>query len=259
MWLSKETNIDEVVALRIAILEWQTRPSAKLLEGGLDSSVASLTNSRLGGQSQTSLLISHSTISQSSKDGLVAPSNILSWRRKRLLETYLSERRYILKTCEWVVSNTLYASGDLIPDFYTANTSLHTWVKEVGNQILSSWNIDDASRANVRNILVTGIDAIRSRITDFGGIKRRLDDDEVQLKIEAIWLQEQVKEMIDIMQLILTLVQAATKLSRSDTVSTWFGLMRDYNFFENFGPVSFRFHHRISITLILLSAFPGKL
>ncbi|KAL9045122.1 MAG: hypothetical protein Q9214_001795 [Letrouitia sp. 1 TL-2023] len=236
LWLSKETNIDEVVALRIAVLEWQTRPSAKLLEGSLDSSVASITNSRLGGQSQTSLLVSHNTISPFSKDGLATLSNNQSWRRKRLLETYLSERRYVLKTCEWMISNTLYARGGPIPKSYTANTSLHTWVKEVGDQILSSWNVGDASRANVRNILITGVDAIRSRITDLEGIKRWLDDDEVQLKIEAIWLQEQVKEMIDIMQLILTLVQAATELSRSDTVSTWFGLMKDYSFFEDFDP-----------------------
>ncbi|KAL9608280.1 MAG: hypothetical protein Q9167_006875 [Letrouitia subvulpina] len=236
LWLSKEINIDEVVALRIAVLEWQSRPSAKLLEGSLDSSVASLTNSRLGSQSQTSLLVSRNTISLPSKDVLVAPLNILSWRRKRLLKTYLTERRYVLKTCEWLVFNKLYASGDHIPDSYTANTNVHTWVKEAGGQILSSWNIGDVSRTNMRNIFVTGVDAIRSRMTDLGGIKKWLDDDELQLKIEAIWLQEQVKEVVDIMQLILTLVQATTELSSSDTVSTWFSLMRDYNFFEDFDP-----------------------
>ena len=44
LWLSKETKIDEVSALRIAVLEWQTRPAVQLLRGNLVDEIAPLAN-----------------------------------------------------------------------------------------------------------------------------------------------------------------------------------------------------------------------
>ena len=240
LWLCKETNIDEVSALRIAVLEWQTRPAVQLLRGSLVDDITPLANGIGGGQLQAIFSATASSLfGKSSGQGVNAPAlfNHAGPRRRRLLETYLSERRYILKTSEYV---TFAASCKAqIGPPVNATKQASSWLEEVGGAVISTWKSDGASQGNSKNIVAEAVHALRSRIEGLMRGSGWQSDESQQEEIELAWARNQILEMIHIMQILLNRLDSSlTKLVTPDLILPWYRLMNECGFFDSLQLVS---------------------
>ncbi|KAL8717947.1 MAG: hypothetical protein Q9225_004866 [Loekoesia sp. 1 TL-2023] len=241
LWLSAEARIDEVAALRLVILEWQTRPAAQLRDSSLADDIPGL-----GGSIRGSILqpvFSASTLllrSQPLQDRSVSIdySQDTDARRTRLLEIYLTESRFRLETCKYLVFTALCRAGDGTSSASRHSSLLPVWVETVGHDIFTSWDIHGVSKLTGKNILISGIDAIRSRIKSLEDGCGWFRDKDEQKAIQGVWSESQILEMLAIMEIMLVNFGALTQLSRSDVVLAWYKLMSDYGFFEVFEPVS---------------------
>ena len=237
MWLSKETNIDEVSALRIAALEWQSRSAAQLLRGSPGEQVASVNGGRGVNQFQTSFFDpGTSLISKSSFLGDGEPVfEENSARRQRLLENYLSERRYILKTSEYITFGAL-CSVDV--EFADREQHRSSWLEEVGESILSAWSLQEPLKGTPQNLVVNAVDALRSRLHALENGSGWLLDEDIQEEIELAWARSQLVESIHIMRIVLNLLESSSKLMNAPAILPWFKLMNECGFFESLQLVS---------------------
>lgn len=245
LWLSKEAKIDEIAALRIVVLEWQTRPLNRLLQCSSYDEITKLGRTIGSSSLQTSFSISRSSISNE-QAALVGDKQLFDSsqsRRLRLLYIYLSERLYILKVSEWVVFGALYEAS--LHKISESSERLESdlpdrlgWAEELGNDILSAWNLNGVARENGKNFIVNAVDALQSRVENLEKGQEWLHDDELKEDVELVWGRNQLLEIIQIMQLILTLLNASTKLTRADTFLAWFKFMGKHDFFQTFKPVS---------------------
>lgn len=259
LWLSKETNISETDALRVTVLEWQTRPAQRLLRessheaANLKSSVG---RSGLAGSLRSSIL-SPTLASEPDASNAFVSSEA---RRQRLLLTYLSERRYILKTSEYVVFAALFEtllhaepnpssnSKGKAPDrpWLQAESGPSSpqgeaeWVAEVGNRILTHWNLDGHMESRHKNFIVCAVDVLETRTKDLEQGSGWFREEGSPEDIETAWARNQILEIIHIMQTILTVLVSSTKPTRTDALIAWFKFVDKYRFFEGFGLVCTR-------------------
>lgn len=234
LWLSKETQIDEETALRISILEWQSRPISKLLLGDPAENTARL-NSGLGGNG---LRLSRSSklVGSSLSNGKSTFSNDTEARRTRLLRLYLSERRYLIKTSQHVVFAALCQGTSAGGKDKTLEGI--TWIEDLGNAILSIWNIQDLSKNTNQNFFVGAVGALQIRIDSLEKGSGWFKGEEFREELELAWAESQLLETTNILQLMLILLESTTDLARSDAFLAWFRFMGTFGFFETFEPVS---------------------
>ena len=235
LWLSKETSIDEVAALRIAVLEWQERPAAQLLCSESEileaSGINALQSFKLSSRGFRASISNTSNSAESDET-----------RRLRLLALYLSERRYILKTCQYIIFIT---SFEEIPGSETqlnvktdgGNSSRRGWIHTLGNSILEAWDIHGVFRGSDQNFFVHAINAAQSRVEELERGNSRFQDPLFQ-GFNDRWANNQVLEIIHTTEMILILLETSDQLIRSDAVLVWFRFVSRYGFFEKFEPVS---------------------
>ena len=216
VWLSKLCNIDEISALRYAIIEWQTRSSRRLLHGVTE-----------GGNKNGAAVSGDST----------DDTDII--RRSALLETHLSEQRYKLKTCEFVLFDALHP--ELHP-FATRspgggkNAALedNKWLKEIASKILSALNVDGVSKKSGKHWVLDLVKALEVRIEGLERGSSWRNNDDVLEDLEISWHRNQILEIIHLMQITLSLLSASKIMARSDAVLSWFRLMKACAYFESF-------------------------
>lgn len=96
IWLSKEADVDEITALRIAILEWQSRPLRRLVSCKPERSSSAFQSPAFADTEQDPEL-------QAPNDN---GSNTASdqARQNSLLCMLITERRYLIKVAEYFAS-----------------------------------------------------------------------------------------------------------------------------------------------------------
>ena len=234
-WLSKETNIDELSALRIVVLEWQSRPTFYLLKG--DTAEKGARFKQTLGWNSLQLPLSHSQFGSTSSGFTKSnPPGEVDDRKARLLNLYLSERRYIIKTCEHLVFAALCR---VVPTPENHQPSgQETWIETIGNRILLAWDLGDKSSSRRKDFFVVAVEALQSRLQGLETGSGWLTDGGSQEGLDLTWARYQLLEMIDILQIMLKLLEPKQDLTRSDAFLAWFRLMGSCSFFENFEPVS---------------------
>ena len=233
LWLSKETNIDEVSALRIALLEWQTRSCAQLLQGDFEEQVSYQDGGRSASIFQPSPFDPGSSfLLKSQEKSSLIPFEETGLRRRRLLETYLSERRCILKCSEFITFTALFKPDRSSLDPEGTKREGPWWLRTVGANILSSWKLDDAAQGDRKDLILQAVDALRARLEALTRGSGWFQDEGVQEDIELAWMRNQILETIHIMQICLNLLCSSTELMESSVALSWFRLMRDCEFYD---------------------------
>ena len=232
LWLSQEAKIDEVSSLRIAVIEWQTRPEAQLLQGTEDDQT--LAKENMHGQPGSSIFDAGASLFMKSsfQKENTAKSEPIEGRRRRLLEIYLLERRFILKTNEFLLSSALYRVDIKNITKHGKGQNRIEWPQEIAADILSSWEADGADHSSRDYPLVSAFDALRKRQEALREGSGLYQAEGVQDDVEVAWARSQILEMIHIMQIALDLLQAASDLVKAAAILTWFRLVRDYQFFD---------------------------
>ena len=235
LWLSKETNIDEVAALRIVVLEWQSRSGLKLLLGNPDEDAATVKDGSGGfspqaltGASQSLAFARSSLLDKAPSESLDQPDV----RRQRLLELYLSELEYVLKTSEYTIFTALCETTS------SAGKGESGWLGKLGHGILTQWDISGHAAGSKENVLVTAVKALGSRVQALENGSGWLKDEGPQEQLETAFSRNKVLEMIHIMRIMLVLLESSPKISRSDAILAWFRFMASFGFFESFEPVN---------------------
>lgn len=241
LWLSKETGIDELSALRIVVQEWQTKSTAHLLSGFSEEETASLQDVATSNGFGTSFLGLQSSIPPATNvnnDPAVSTNH-----QSRLIELYLAERRYILKVCEWV----LHAHIREIALATTSNAyGKHTgkgkdqssWEAEVGRTILEADDSEGVPTPRLGKVMLDCIDALQNRVDELQKGSGYFKDEGGRVDVEEAWGENQILEAIHIMQLIFLLIDSSTEITPSNIILAWLRFTSRYGFFDQFALVS---------------------
>jgi nuclear pore complex protein Nup188 len=234
LWLCKETNIDEISALRIAVVEWQTRPAIQLLQGDGDNQTTLRDDGGESGKFGASLFDPGSSLlaKLTPRNGKTSGFQEVGARHRRLLENYLSERRCILKCSEFITFMTLHSAGGPA----SHGQERFEWLKQIGADVLSAWS--SGQLANCNHLVIDAVDTLRTRHKSIATGSGWFRDEGTQEDIELAWTRSQLLEMIHIMQITLNLIQSSSVLVKSPTILSWFRLMKESIFFESVQPVS---------------------
>ena len=215
-------------------MEWQARPAVQVLQEPfeLDSNLLSpdqnLRNSALG------LKLAGVTESRSSQTKIMENFESSRERQLRLLDIYLSERRHLLKTVEFIIFQTSYGSTtgrDTNLESADESQRRRRWIDELGVSILKAWNLQGLTSKSDKNWFVEVVLAMRTRVEALGEGSGLLKD-EVLDELEVAWRGNQVLESIYMMQTTVTLIQIYPGLTRTDALINWFRFMSQYRFFE---------------------------
>ena len=211
----------------------------QLLRGSLVDEISPLVNGIGGSQPQASFSgAALSLFGKSSGIGANAPAPFddAGPRRRRLLETYLSERRYILKTTEYITFVASCKAQVRSPNIVAIQGL--SWLEEIGAAIISTWRGDGSAKSKSKNF-VAEVEALRSR-TESLKTGSGWSSDESQLEeIELAWARNQILEMIHIMQILLIRLDLTlTGLITPDSILPWYRLMKDCAFYDNLQLVS---------------------
>ena len=213
----------------------------QLLRGSLLDEITPLANGIGGSQLQASFSgAALSLFGNSSEIGANAPTpfNAAGPRRRRLLETYLSERRYILKATEYITFAASCRAQVRSPNDVAIQES--SWLEEVGTAITSTWRGDGSAQSKSKNF-VAEVEALRSRTESLRTGSGWSSDESQQEEIELAWARNQILEMIHIMQILLIRLDSSlTTLITSDTILPWYRLMKDCAFYDNLQLVSLK-------------------
>ena len=223
------------------LLEWQVRPATQLLQG--TSEDQRVDGGRIGdaGSLRTSIFDHGSSLYKSSvaadKESSTQPQeNIV--RRRRILETYLSERRYILKCSEYLIFIALFTSDVTGRTPHGQEEDHSLWLKEAGANIVSSWISHNNESTSRKHPVVEAVDALRLRLESVTKGSGWLSDEGMQEDIELAFARSQILESIHIMQITLSFLLSSVDLLKSTAVLSWFRFMKDTEFYDGVQLVS---------------------
>ena len=239
LWLSEKTVIDEVAALRITVLEWQTRPANRLLMSDAYDGYQDYLNTIEINGFKSSVFKSDPFLVAGRSPPKGEDVNFfedVKGRHQRLLQIYLSERQYLIRTCEFIVFVALFDTFPQLSDD-TGNKArsldMPGWLTGVGDQVLAAWNLNGLTQNSDKHFTVDAVNALRLRCQGLRSGPGWVRDEPSCEQINQAWGKNQFLEIIYIMQLLFTLLVSSKKLTSSDTVLAWFRLMDEYGFFNN--------------------------
>lgn len=233
LWLSDQVNIDEISALRIVVLEWQNRPSFRLLDEFSEAEKTSLRAaagfdkfaSSIGAGNVPELLLALDSRTTSSR-AFDSQENT----RRRLLVLYLSERRFLLKASHQLVAAALSWSTTKKSDVPQA------WTEKLGIPINEGQLRTAAS--NEHALIGKLVEAVQRRITALETGSSWSKDEGADPDLEESWALSMLEEMMILMKMIFLRLEASTEIISSEPILAWLQLMQKYSFFADFEPVS---------------------
>ncbi|KAL2827624.1 nucleoporin subcomplex protein binding to Pom34-domain-containing protein [Aspergillus cavernicola] len=230
LWLSEKAGIDEVSALRIAVLEWQDRPATRLLDRFAEEEATSLKGAAgidtfrvsLAGPSFAEIFNTRPVEGNNAAE-FVSEKN----RRLRLRELYLSERSHIIKTSRKLLA--LFLDSDDQGTALRQQAGSRKELCKLGTSIFS-----DKIRGRDWHIFAQGcIKASQARLSALEGDGGWLSAVESSEEIENLWRIVLVEELLHIFQTLFLQLQASTEIPPADLLLSWLRLMVDYVFLES--------------------------
>jgi nuclear pore complex protein Nup188 len=214
LWLVKKFHIDEVTALRLAVVEWQSR-SKKLLLSTIETS-KELRQSVLG----TSINKSFSAIDAASDS-----FNTQEQRRFRLTHIFFRMHLYAVKTAVLLVfyyhQPAEVTSPDLLP-------IAHEAVRRICKK---DWRPSAQTRAEPDRCVHDIVSSLRQRLPSLEpAFTWAIDDEQPNEAIDDAWKETIILEFNALLQLIYFVYDHDLPSVRS--VQAWFDFQRDVQWFE---------------------------
>lgn len=255
LWLSKETGIDELGALRIVIQEWQARPIARLLLGFSEEEAVGLQDvARVNGFGRSFLGLHSSFMPTATADRDDFNLN----QRRRLIEIYLSERRYIFKVCEWLVHACFQAKTLATTKAKGSGTSNEkersNWVIEAGGSILNAGPGAGGAFPTRNDRMLECIGALGARIDNLQQGSGLFKTEGGREDVEEAWFNNYVLESIHIMELVFLFIDSSSEITVSSVILAWFRFASRYAFFEQFDAVG---HLLLAYVCLLIWCLEG--
>jgi len=212
LWLSKETGLDEVHALRYTVLELQLHSEDHLLQGSVEAD-----DTALGLSLEKSSLL-RSVLGKQATEVKSAVSQTAQERRVRLLHLFLGESQHLAKVRELVVFSKTCSLQEKIP----------AWLSGLGGQLLESWNVSGGNLSShfpeVYSALERDILSIRS-----GCPWVREDDSEEDL--QRAWTRKHALDMLHRLRTMVHIAEASDQLPSAGVLTKWFEFLAVNHFF----------------------------
>lgn len=232
LWLSQTAKLDEISALRVVVEECQARPAARLLGPFSEEELIGIREA--AGNSRYSSPIPLSLLAQN-----VDPAAIRQefekegHRRTRILQTYISERRHLLKCSERLLYAAFQNSthlqftegGRIGPE----PEKVVPWLATAGDAIFRKINPDNETELALRAI--TAIQKNVQLVESGSGWSEGSVGGE---ELEHDWAQTQVIEAIHNMEIVWISITYIITFPPSSLVLAWFQLQQACSFFSNF-------------------------
>lgn len=226
LWLSEKVDVEELVALRVVILEWQQRAQDQLL-------AAVTSNGNAEAASQAGLSVSTLKASTARMNGSVNAEKKAVFdfsteeiRRNRQLEVYLEEKSYLLKTSTELVSQVAIKDK---------NPTRRKWIEDLAEKIAERQcrTNDAATHEAFCTTCIEAIDSMLTPLLDPAKTPQIFKSDEAK----AIMLEAATfSDIITAMRMLLANISSLQTFPGYNTVSAWFKLMAKMNFFQNVVP-----------------------
>jgi nuclear pore complex protein Nup188 len=229
LWLSKEAGIDEVSALRVVVVEWQTRTNAQLLDPFSTEELLGIQDA--AGHSQSSLPVALLSQGADSK-ALGEAFDSSDSRRLRILYTYLSESRHLLKCI-----NILLQKSVLEQRQSSENGKGKTREDAVRILIEIGQSLARSAPGESQEFLlecIEGVEASIKKVDSGSGWYKEVGGRE---EVELEWVNSQITEATLIMEIIFQTIDISEAIASSVTVLSWLRLTTSYNFFDGFDSV----------------------
>jgi nuclear pore complex protein Nup188 len=232
-WLSSYAWIDEVAALRLVVLEWQTRPAAQLLSGFTEEESLSVKDAAGGTNLGASRFLPASSIlaatpGQDSITGFASEEQ----RRFRLLKLHLLEKVHIIRVSDILLRVHVFGKGKTAQD-------PEDWLVEAGATIFKNQRKEGKDTTTSSSFIEDAIVSIQRRFERLEKGSGWYEDQGGNPAIEEVWGISQLVEIIHILQLLLThLDDTVSGILPSKTVLSWFRFAGRFGFFTDFVPVS---------------------
>lgn len=236
-WLSKEVRIQELVALRMAIIEWQERPSDELLHATSTDPLAASNCNALATSvlSKSTLDREATTYGSSLRPALDFAKEDL--RRQRLLSVYLSEINFMLKL-----------SADLITrDAVTKSKVQGHQVGALREHTKKSW-IDDVAKKVAEGMIkdhrmAEGNMHLQKCISKFETLMQQVEDEKSwpkafkeEIVMTQSFLDAQFSDVVQVLRILLAGLYALDGAPQPRTVRAWYMAMENYGFLQDGRP-----------------------
>ncbi|XMA09239.1 hypothetical protein WAI453_002030 [Rhynchosporium graminicola] len=235
LWLSKTANINEISALRIVVEECQARAPAQLLGPFSEEELASIRNAAGNNRYSSSIpvgLMSQGADPKHTKEAFGTQAN----RHKRILRTYLSERKHILKCSErvfhYILSHSERATssnGSVVKGSAVAPP----WSHRIGAALVLKLQQEGYLGAN--EILLRCTEGITKNMNNLMAGSGWLSEAGGKDDLELDWTRGQICEAIHSMELMRQFCELyCSEPVSSEVILAWFQLQQDYGFFGSF-------------------------
>jgi nuclear pore complex protein Nup188 len=235
VWLCKEAEIDEVSALRIVVIECQTRSSAGLRRAFSAEETSSLLAAT--GSASDIQLTSTSRALLAGAGGLGTDAELFNskeCRRLRIIETYLLERCSVIKCAEHLLQMSIYSD-------YVVSEKI--WMGEVSGALITSMKI---SGPESRRFLSHSIKSLQFRFEKLGRGSGWFKEEGGREDVELHFMRSQLTEVISILEMMYQIHEHSGTISSAGFVLEWFKLVSAFGFFDQFEAVSLFLSHSTS-------------
>ena len=247
IWLSQQATIDEESALRIVVLEWQGRPTARILRGYTEEEKISLQQA-VGTTEPGASIVSpgdstESTVANGAKNTSSA-FNSQENRRGRHLRLYLLEKKHILGIIV-ILATTCLLRPPIAPHgrsygLQSKKDEHFPWLTSVGSRVFGTeLGINQKTRNHTHDdYVVRAVQALRMCLTTLANGSGWTTLKDWTPELEYAHQTSHLDHMVQVIQLILVRITASTHLPSSAAVKAWFEFVGDHGFFDNLQTVS---------------------
>ncbi|KAI1326095.1 nucleoporin subcomplex protein binding to Pom34-domain-containing protein [Xylariaceae sp. FL0255] len=233
LWLAKNAGINELAALRVVIVEYQSRPSNQLLGPISTHEVANLRAATGAVKTQTSNILPGLSITSTLDAAEIqADFEKASSRWHRIYQTYLSERRCYAAANDYIF--TLMLQGKL-PTSASTDTS-----RSIRKSLLEAFGMSSKQPhkalsdipTRTSHVLVSQYinllpESLQTAGTDMKTIVA--DKDLVTPVNRALWVQTALTEILHRVTIVFQLLdRSSDSFLSEDTTKAWFNLVINY-------------------------------
>ncbi|KAF2262865.1 hypothetical protein CC78DRAFT_519532 [Lojkania enalia] len=234
LWLSQQARISEYSALRLAIIEWQSRPTIQLLSGLTEEEALSVQEAAgISNLGASTFAPGSSILTLPSDLVLQSDTNFDSadQRKLRLFDLYLSTRIAILRVSQLLIA---WGSARELRQCYGPEYRIgDDWLEQLGQAIAAKQQRKDPSSPTVTFLdqcvrtLNTTLDALDD------GFAWTMPDSILEVALEK-WATAQLTEVVQVLHIALIHADLLTKkFIQSSTLEEWFNSMSKRNFFAD--------------------------
>lgn len=235
LWLSKNADINLVTALRIVIIEFQSRSTNQLLGPISNQDVASLRAAAGAGNAQTSNIIPGLNLTASlDASDIQAEFDKSDSRKQRIFQTYLSERRFYAATNDYIFTLMLHEKLPMSPANDATNSIRRSLLEVYGISAKQPQRaIADIPTKTCHALIAQYIGLLPECIERAGATLEKQVEDKILATehMQEQWMQTYLTEMLHRMAILFQLLDRSGDCFVSDSIARqWFSLVEDLAF-----------------------------